>query len=218
MPLKSTPSFLETLFDATGYNKLFLREGKRPRIRTPDSILQSPCDSKLIRIQTLHHESSIDGKQYGLFNTHYSFQEIVHHPGQQQLFEGGTAFYFYLSPTNLHYCLFPCDCTITDRQYHPHFCKPILITQNAWVDNERLVLYADTKFGFPMILVMIGSFLVSGIECVARVEQSYRKGELLGGFKQGSMVVMLFPKDKVKPLGEIPSRLLIGEPFASLPN
>ena len=86
--------------------------------------------------------------------------------------------------------------------------------KSGQTQNERLVVHCVNEEQRPFILILIGSFLVGGIECVAEVGHFYECGELLGGFKLGSTVMMLFPKDAVQPLVEPGTRLLLNEPFA----
>lgn len=211
-PRKHT--WLELFFDFTQYNRLFLRDGKRPHIRTSDSTIISPCDCTLQSIQPLTSHCTIQGKMVGRSRTQYSFQEIVHRKDDQHMFDGGTVFYLYLSPFNLHYCLFPSNCMVRDIQYNPNTCKPLWLTSQAAISNERIIIHALNHNEIPFIIVMVGSFLVSGIECMAEVNQSYQKNAILGGFKQGSLVILLFPKDTIHITTQPGSRLLIGEPIA----
>ena len=213
-PFPRRRGLVERGLDRLGLNRFFLREGKRPHFRVAEDLLVSPADSKLVEMQTLGSEQPLKGKERIGHTEWYSFEQIVHDHADRERFAGGCAFNFYLSPLNLHYCLFPTGLTVKSMVHHPHFCRPIVFMKSGEMHNERLVIRAETRSGLPLIVVLIGSFLVSGIECVAEIDQTYAAGELLGGFKLGSTVMILCPADSVTPVVPVPCRLLLGEPFA----
>jgi len=171
-PFPRKRSILEALLDGTGLNRFFLRKGNPPAFKTEPGIFHSPCESKLVEIQTLSAPEKIKGKATSLHTEWYAYEEIVHGTQNQEQFENGLVFNFYLSPLNLHYCLFPYDVTVTEMHHHPHFCLPIVFMKKAEVRNERLVIHAKTTHGFPIIIILIGSFMVSGIECVAETNNN----------------------------------------------
>ena len=213
-PFNRPRSLIERIFDRAGINRLFLREGKRPQVRVQENILVSPVEGKLIEIQTLSSSSKIRGKKHLGRIEWYSFEDLVYTPDEQQIFDKGLAFNFYLCPLNLHYLLFPTRLTVLDIAYHPGVCRPIAFMKSGEIRNERLVLSTETASGVPMIIVLIASFLVSGIECVADIGKTYMAGELLGGFKMGSTVMLLFPHNAVESLVEPGSKIMLNEPFA----
>lgn len=213
-PFPRRRTVIEKIADAIGLNRFFLREGKRPHILADESILVSPADCKLAEIQTLRADEEIRGKRALGHSENYSFAEIVHDDRMAESFEGGLCFNLYLSPLNLHYLLYPTRMRVTHIDYHPAFCRPILFVKSGEVLNERLVLYCETPNHTPFIVVFVGSFLVSGIECLTDVGVEYTAGDLMGGFKLGSTVILLFPKDAVKPIAKPGDRLLFGEPIA----
>lgn len=213
-PFRRRRGIIEQIADGIGLNRFFLREGNLPEMpKDPDMIL-APTESRLVEIQHLRQSEAIRGKQRLGAHEYYSYEEIVHSHEMQEQFEGGVCFNFYLSPMNLHYVLFPAGGNVLNFDYHPHFCWPILFMKLGEIRNERLVLFIETPNGVPMVVVMVGSFLVSGIECVAQTGNNYHAGDLLGGFKIGSTVMVLFPKDTVEPLVEAGIRLHLAEPFA----
>lgn len=213
-PFPRRRAVIERIFDGMGLNRFFLREGNRPQIRVEDEIVVSPAEGKLAEIQTLRSNEAIRGKEAMGRRENYSFADLVHGERMSEAFEGGLCFNLYLSPFNLHYLLYPAHLRVTHREYHPAFCWPILFMKSGEVRNERLAIYAETPAGIPFIILLIGSFLVSGIECLADVGGEYATGDLMGGFKLGSTVMLLFPKDTVEPLARPGSSLLLGEPLA----
>jgi len=179
-----------------------------------NDIVVSPAEGKLAEIQTLRSSEAIRGKEAMGRRENYSFADLVHGEKMSGVFEGGLCFNLYLSPLNLHYLLYPIHLRVTHMEYHPAFCWPILFMKSGEVRNERLVIYCENPAGIPFILILVGSFLVSGIECLADVGGEYATGDLMGGFKLGSTVMLLFPKDTVEPLVKPGCPLLLGEPLA----
>jgi len=213
-PFDRPHSLIERAADAVGLNRFFLREGRRPHFRAGDDEIVSPVHGVLKEIQTLRSDSDVHGKTSFGHHEDYTFEEIVHGTEMREAFDSGFCFNLYLSPLRLHYALYPTDLTVKRMVYHRAFCRPIVFMRSGEIHNERLVVYAETGRGVPMILILVGSFLVSGIECLAEAGGAYRRGELWGGFKLGSTVLMLIPRDYVEPLVQPGSRVLLGEPLA----
>src|SRR5690606_28888401 len=199
-PFPRPRGIIERLMDISGINRVFLRAGKRPEVNPHETRLLAPAESKLVEIQNLTPSNSIKGKSRLGEHEYYTYQEIVHSQEMQHKFDGGICFNFYLSPLNLHYLLHPTTGKVLLWDYHPHFCYPILFMKSGEVTNERLVLYMETPQGTPYVIILIGSFMVSGIECVAQPGETCTVGSLLGGFRLGSTVMLLFPKNSVTPL------------------
>lgn len=212
-PFPRKHSMLEHLFDFAGINRFFLREGKRPHFRTEPNRIASPVQGKLVEVQTLNSSKPVTGKQTSIHTEFYSFEDIVHNETMRDRFENGVCINIYLSPMDWHYVLAPLDWTVQKLDYHPNFCRPILFMKSGEITNERLVLYGRSSTQTPVIIVLIGSFLVAGLECIAKEGDVFKTGDLLGGFKLGSTVMMLFPRDCVQI--EIPpkTKLLPGEPI-----
>jgi phosphatidylserine decarboxylase len=215
-PFPRNHSFIERVLDGIGFNQFFLREGKRHAIVVDEDLIVSPVEGKIVELQPLSAERPVKGKNLLGKPGFYTFRELVHGSEMGKEFEGGLCVNFYLSPFNLHYIISPMNLTIRKMMYHPHFCMPILFMKSGEVKNERLVLYAETDNGLPVILLFIGSFMVAGLECLAREEDRFERGDLLGGFKLGSTVMLLFPKDSIEPLVSPNTKMLLGEPFARL--
>ncbi len=206
-------SLFETVFDISGMNRIFLRKGKRTSFDVANDGFVSPVEGKLIEVQHLSPSKEIGGKRRIHGQEYYSFEEIVHGVEEEEKFKNGVCLNFYLSPFNLHYVLFPMDMQVNRFMYHPSFCWPILFFKWGEVTNERLVIYGQTRTNCPVILVLVGSFMVSGIECVAKQEVWYSRGELLGAFKLGSTVMMLFPEGSIETHIEAGKSVELGEPI-----
>ena len=213
-PFQRKRSAIEKITDFIGLNRLFLREGKRPHIRVDEGDIVSPADCKLAEIQTLRSNEEIRGKSELGRMENYTFADIVHGDHMSEAFDGGLCFNMYLSPLNLHYLLYPTDLIVKSMVHHPAFCWPIIFMKSGEVRNERLVIYCENPSGVPFIIIFVGSFMVSGIECISDIDGQYKTGDLMGGFKLGSTVLMLFPKDTVEPVAKAGDRLFFGEPMA----
>lgn len=213
-PFPRKRSLIEKGMDVTGMNRFFLREGKRPAILADPTHLTSPVEGKLVEIETLAPAQPIRGKSTLGRPEFYRFEDLVHTPEMASVFEGGLCFNIYLSPLNLHYIISPTELTVRKLDYHSNFCRPILFMKSGEIHNERLVIYTETRNGVPMIIIFVGSFMVAGLECVKREGDTVQRGELIGGFKLGSTVMLLFPKDTVAPLLKPHTPILLHEPFA----
>jgi len=215
-PFPRRRSLLEHWADRSGLTRLFLREGRRPHVRAAENTIVSPAECRLKEIQTLRGGGEILGKRGIVRAEHYTFEQIVHGPDMREAFADGLCFNLYLSPLNLHYLLYPVNLRVLMLRHHPAFCRPICFMKSGEIHNERLVIYTETAHAIPLVIVLVGSFLVSGIECLAEEGGEYQAGELMGGFKLGSTVLLLFPRDRVKPLAQPRGRLFLGEPLARL--
>lgn len=213
-PFTRHRTIVERVADAIGLNRFFLREGRRPHIRAADNEIVSPVDGVLKEIQTIRPDTGIRGKSSFGHRENYTFEEIVHGTEMCETFDSGLCFNLYLSPLRIHYTLYPTDLTVKKMVHHDAFSLPIIFMRKAEITNERLVVYAESGRKVPMILVLVGSFLVNGIECLAEEGVSYKTGELWGGFKLGSTVLMLLPPNTVEPIAQPGSRVLLGEPLA----
>ncbi|MGC9327968.1 MAG: phosphatidylserine decarboxylase [Candidatus Hinthialibacter sp.] len=213
-PFPRRRMILERAADAIGLNRFFLREGKRPPIHADEWMIVSPSDCKLLEIETLGSGKEIHGKNAFGHRENYSFEDIVHGDDTSGAFEGGVYFNLYLSPLDLHYLLYPVNLTVKRMEHHPAFCRPILFMRAGEIRNERLVIYCENSRRTPFIIVLVGSFLVSGVECLAEAGGSYDAGDLMGGFKLGSTVMILFPKNTIEPIAKPGKHLFFGEPIA----
>ncbi len=218
-PFPRKRSIIERCAESLGLNRFFLREGKRPHVRVNKAILLSPVEGRLHEIRTLNAQQKINGKQGCLRSENYTFDQLIYKEDDRHVFDDGYYFNFYLSPLNLHYVLFPIDMIVQKLTYHPARCRPILFMKSGEVKNERLVIEGTaTHFDIPIIVVLIGSFMVSGIECIAEEGKEYQAGELLGGFKLGSTVMILLPKGTIKPTIETGSPVQLSEPVGLINN
>jgi len=130
------------------------------------------------------------------------------------VFAGGKAVKLYLAPWDLHFLLFPAPGKVVDYEYRPGYPLPLLFMKSGDVLNERLCVLIDTDWGFPIALVMIGSWMVNGIHHVFEQGTHYEAGDDFGHFKVGSSVVMVFPAGKTEWICKSGAKMAHGAPLA----
>jgi phosphatidylserine decarboxylase len=146
-------------------------------------------------------------------------------------FEGGWYATIYLSPSDYHRVHAPCDATL--RAFTTIPGQAYTVTEDTrchladlYCRNERLVSLFDTPFG-PMVLVMVGAMLVTGIETVwrphhpiarlhtTRLSRHFQRGDELGRFTLGSTVILALPSGVLTPVQDLqPGQpVKVGEPL-----
>lgn len=131
-----------------------------------------------------------------------------------ETFKGGAAIKLYLAPWDLHFLLFPASGIITNYEYRAGYPLPLLFMKRGDVLNERLCVLIQTDWGFPIAVVMIGSWMVNGIHHVFQKGNHYQAGDDLGHFKVGSSVVLVFPRGKTEWMCHLGAKLPLGAPLA----
>jgi len=205
----------QKLATSTGLNTLFLRKGRDTPDRSAD-ILTSPVDCKVKRIAPIGNDGMIEEKS--LFGKP-RFLALEDHLGGSHFlndFTGGDYINLYLAPWFLHYILFPIAGKIVEARYVPGKCLPLIFCRSGEVVNEKLVSIIETKHGFPMAMLMIGSFLVCGLHMDAAMSEDHQKGDRFGCFKLGSTVVMAFPPNTVDFICAEGERLAPGQALARI--
>ena len=206
---------VEKIADRLGINRLFLR---RPPIQFKASAghLHCPAQSK---VETLTQIGpALELKEKSLFGRqrHFRLNEVLKDEELAETFAGGSYVKLYLAPWDLHFLVFPSNGRVIDYSYKAGLAVPLLLMKSGDVLNERLSITIMTEWGFPLVFVMIGSWMVNGIHHAFEPEREYRAGEDLGYFKVGSSVVMAFPRDTVEWICNLGEKLQIGSPFAKI--
>lgn len=145
----------------------------------------------------------------------------------------------YLSPRDYHRVHMPWTGTLTRTVHVPGRLfsvgpNAVRLVPRLFARNERLVCHFDTDFG-PMVLVMVGALLVSGVETVwggveipqyghKITEKRYENGITLERFAEmarfnyGSTVIVLLPAGvaALDPSLQAESPVRLGERLATL--
>jgi len=186
-----------------------LRPGARPQPADPRALV-SPADGWLHEFGTIS-----DGKLVQAKGIDYTLGALLGDDELAETFRGGWYATIYLSPSDYHRVHAPCDAVLqtaiaipgqaysvtgrTERNLPGLYCR-----------NERLACVLDTTVG-PMVMVMVGAMLVTGIETVWRPRQpiesfqiahhsrQFTRGEEFGRFTLGSTLVLVLPAHALVP-------------------
>ena len=207
-----------TYYDGN-FNAFFSRKLKadaRP-INSGPNIIVSPADGRLVASGRIKDSQLIQAK-----NRHFCTQDLL--GGDNTLaraFDNGDFITVYLSPRDYHRVHMPLDGKLREMIYLPGKLFSVNSTtskrvKNLYSKNERLVCIFDTVRG-PMVVVLVGAMIVSGITVnwedenifnkgkiqklmyptIGKGSVSLKKGDEVGRFMLGSTVVVCFGMNKI---------------------
>ena len=195
------------------FNAFFTRALK-PGARVPDpdpNALLMPADGHISQCGDI-----VDGRIFQAKGQSYTAAELLGSEADAAPFADGVFATVYLSPRDYHRVHKPWTGTLRETVHVPGRLfsvgtAAVADVPRLFARNERLVCHFDTDFG-PMVSVMVGALLVSGVETVwsgveipayadAIARKDYRgKGITLERFAEmarfnyGSTVIVLLPK------------------------
>ena len=194
------------------FNAFFTRALKPgARIADPDpSALLMPADGHISQCGDI-----VDGRIFQAKGQSYTAAELLGDAEAARPFADGLFATVYLSPRDYHRVHMPWTGTLRETVHVPGRLfsvgtAAVASVPRLFARNERLVCHFDTDFG-PMVQVMVGALLVSGVETVwsgveipaygdAITRKDYRgKGITLERFAEmarfnyGSTVIVLLP-------------------------
>lgn len=209
-------SLVERLSDVLGINRFFLRRGEPPAISIEPQILVSPAHCRVAWVGSVRGDELFPAKPILGRPRLWNLSQILWDETLAHNFEQGVVFNLYLAPTDLHYLISPVTATVESVRWFPGRCWPIVFWKLGEVENERVVILLRLENGRRLAMVLVGSFLVSGIVFLPRPGDVVQRGEVIGGFKIGSTVFLVVGPNEGSPLVEAGDRLLFGEPVARL--
>ena len=194
------------------FNAFFTRALK-PGARVPDAdprALLMPADGRISQCGDI-----VDGRIFQAKGQSFTVAELLGDEADTALFADGVFATVYLSPRDYHRVHMPWTGTLRETVHVPGRLfsvgtDAVANVPRLFARNERLVCHFDTDFG-PMVSVMVGALLVSGVETVwsgeeippygtAITRKDYRgKGITLERFAEmarfnyGSTVIVLLP-------------------------
>jgi len=202
--------------DPTAYPSFnaFFTRALRPDARTPDAdsnTLLMPADGRISQCGAI-----VDGRIFQAKGQSFTAAELLGSEADAAPFEDGVFATVYLSPRDYHRVHMPWRGTLRETVHVPGRLfsvgtDAVASVPRVFARNERLVCHFDTDFG-PMVQVMVGALLVSGVETVwsgveipaygdAITRKDWRgKGITLERFAEmarfnyGSTVITLLPK------------------------
>ena len=210
------------------FNAFFTRALK-PDARTPDPdprALLIPADGRISQLGRIGDSFDTTtpfedrGRIFQAKGQSYTAAELLGDANAAESFADGWFATVYLAPRDYHRVHMPWTGTLRETLHIPgriFSVAPFAVQAipRLFARNERLVCHFDTDFG-PMVVVMVGAVLVSGVETVwsgieipryasRPVRKDWRgKGIVLERFAEmarfnyGSTVIVLLPKDGVE--------------------
>jgi len=199
------------------FNAFFTRMLK-PDARVPDA------DSKALLMPADGHISQLgaieQGRIFQAKGKHFTAAELLGSAEDAEPFANGLFATVYLSPRDYHRVHMPWTGTLRETVHIPGRLFSVGVDAVAAIPrvfarNERLVCHFDTDFG-PMVQVMVGALLVSGVETVwSGIEipayaghitrKDWRKHRInlerfaeMARFNYGSTVIVLLPQGVAK--------------------
>ncbi|HRO63016.1 archaetidylserine decarboxylase [Thermomonas sp.] len=156
--------------DRTAYptfNAFFTR-ALRPDARTPDAdpnALLMPADGRISQCGAIEH-----GRIFQAKGQSFTAAELLGSVADAEPFQEGVFATVYLSPRDYHRVHMPWTGTLRETVHVPGRLfsvgtDAVASVPRLFARNERLVCHFDTDFG-PMVQVMVGALLVSGVETV----------------------------------------------------
>ncbi len=202
--------------DPTAYPSFnaFFTRALKPGARTPDPdprALLMPADGRVSQCGPI-----VDGRIFQAKGQGFTAAELLGSDADAAPFVDGLFATIYLSPRDYHRVHMPWTGTLRETVHVPGRLfsvgtDAVANVPRLFARNERLVCHFDTDFG-PMVQVMVGALLVSGVETVwsgeeipayadAITRKDYRgRGIVLERFAEmarfnyGSTVIVLLPK------------------------
>jgi len=202
--------------DPTAYPSFnaFFTRALKPGARTPDAdprALLMPADGHISQCGPI-----VEGRIFQAKGQGFTAAELLGSEADAAPFRDGSFATVYLSPRDYHRVHMPWTGTLRETVHVPGRLFSVGVDAVASVPrlfarNERLVCHFDTDFG-PMVQVMVGALLVSGVETVwggveipaygdAITRKDYRGRGItlerfaeMARFNYGSTVIVLLPK------------------------
>lgn len=203
-------------FAYPSFNAFFTRALK-PGVHVADAAENAvlmPADGRISQAGRIR-----DGRIFQAKGQDYSTAELLGDEAAAAAFNDGSFLNIYLAPRDYHRVHMPWTGTLRETLHVPGRLFSVSPATAATVPrlfarNERLVCHFDSDFG-PMVVVMVGAMLVSGVETVwdgvsippyasRPIHKDFRgQGIVLERFAEmarfnyGSTVIVLVPADVV---------------------
>ncbi|MGY3264670.1 archaetidylserine decarboxylase [Lysobacter sp. HA35] len=218
------------------FNAFFTRSLKRgARTAHVDAnSLVMPADGRISQCGPIRNGEIFQAK-----GRSFTAAELLGSEEDARPFADGVFATVYLSPRDYHRVHMPWTGTLTRTVHVPGRLfsvgpNAVRLVPRLFARNERLVCHFDTDFG-PMVMVMVGALLVSGVETVwSGIEipqygdrinvKTYERGITLERFSEmarfnyGSTVIVLLPAGvaTLDPSLQAESAVRLGERLATL--
>ena len=226
--------------DAKAYQTFnaFFTRALKPGARVPDPdprALLMPADGRISQCGPIQN-----GRIFQAKGQSFTAAELLGDAEAAKPFENGLFATVYLSPKDYHRVHMPWTGTLRETVHVPGRLfsvgtAAVAVVPRLFARNERLVCHFDTDFG-PMVSVMVGALLVSGVETVwggveiprygnAITRKDWRGKNItlerfaeMARFNYGSTVIVLLPAGvaELEPGLDAESPVRLGQPLARL--
>ncbi len=149
-------------------NSLFTRALETPReFSNSSKDFISPCDSLVSECGDLKENQALQIKGMSYSVDELLTDEIADE--NKKRLNNGTFINFYLSPKDYHRYHMPCDLKINRAIHVPGKLYPVNMPalnniNNLFIENERVVIEAETSAGKLMYLVLVGALNVGKMQ------------------------------------------------------
>ena len=211
-----------------------LKPGARVADADPRSLLM-PADGRISQLGPIR-----DGRIFQAKGQSFTAAELLGDEADAVPFNNGLFATIYLSPRDYHRVHMPCNGTLRETVHVPGRLfsvgpDAVRNVPRLFARNERLVCHFDTEFG-PMVQVMVGAMLVSGVETVwsgveipaygDRITRRDWRGQgislerfgEMARFNYGSTVIVLLPPGvaELNPTLQAETAVRLGQPLARI--
>lgn len=212
-PPLNRQSRVDQLASALSLQEWFYREYP-VEVCAEANILVSPCRSKVASVEEIGQDGLVPEKKLFGRRRYFSLHRLVQQDEAVKPFLGGSLINQYLSPWDYHFLIFPTAGKVQSSFAVDGFNLPVVAWGGAILRNSKLVTVIQTRFGFPLGIVMIASWMVGGMEPFFELGRCYERAERFGRFRVGSTVVLLFPPQTVQILCRPGQKLELGDSIA----
>jgi len=206
------------LSDYESLQSFFVRE-LPSGVREIEAGVVSPVDGTLTEHGTVRAGGLLQAK-----GRRYSLEEFLGDGSLAAEFEGGEYLTYYLAPKNYHRVHSPIDGQYTEVRHLSGALLPVSMWsvnffEGVFAKNERLILRFRLNNGGSCLLAMIGALHVGSMKlqvtdiptntlsellCASHLEcrslmAPIEKGDLIGEFRFGSSVVLIFSPGSFAP-------------------
>ena len=196
MKLSTKNSLVGRIADNIGLNKKF-HQYQKIDIDPNSNALISPVEGKIVHIGDIDETGTLISK----YNKEVQLKDLIGNHFNQ--FIGGKFINFYLSPSNLHFWVTPCDGMFTYTQKNEgksiipiyiglEYLLGIEMFSKAIKRNAAIGSVFQTE-NYPLAMIAIGSLNVNRIHTDYEEMQNYKKGTPCGYFNIGSSMLLCFP-------------------------
>lgn len=198
--------FLDKPESFRSFNEFFfrkLKESARPICEAKNAIA-FPADGRHLVIENLSRDSWIFAKGRRL-----NLTRLLGCDSLADKYEGGTVLISRLCPTDYHRFHFPVSGTPGESSLINgplYSVNPIALSRNlAWLwENKRQITEVENRALGDYLFLEIGATNVGGIINTHNNDEFAEKGDEKGYFKfGGSMVMMIFQPDRIKPAEDL---------------